>query len=70
MIGLFCKNALQKRQYSAPETYKFIDPTDHSHPLAAIEDTDIHNATHCSDLQRTATHCNTLHRTVTHCNAM
>jgi len=32
-VGLFCKRALQKRQYSANETYNFIDPTDRSHPL-------------------------------------
>jgi len=33
IIGLFCKRALQKRRYSAKETYNFIDPTDHSHPI-------------------------------------
>jgi hypothetical protein len=33
IIGLFCKRALQKRQYSAEETYNFIDPTDRSHPI-------------------------------------
>ena len=27
-IGLFCKRALQKRRFSAKETYDFIDPTD------------------------------------------
>ena len=26
-IGLFCKRALQKRRYSAKETYNFMDPT-------------------------------------------
>jgi len=31
--GFFCKRALQKRQYSAKETYNFIDPTDRSHPI-------------------------------------
>ena len=31
MIGLFCKRALWKRQYSAKETYNLIDPTDRSH---------------------------------------
>ena len=30
IIGLFCKRALYKRQYSAKETYNFIDPTDRS----------------------------------------
>jgi len=33
IIGLFCKRALQKRQYSAKETLDFIDPTDRSHPI-------------------------------------
>jgi len=33
IIGLFCKRALQKRQYSAKETYNFIDPTDRGHPI-------------------------------------
>ena len=33
IIGLFCKRALQKRRYSAKETYNFIDPTDRSHPI-------------------------------------
>ena len=27
IIGLFCKRDLQKRQYSAKETYDLIDPT-------------------------------------------
>jgi len=31
--GLFCKKALQKRQYSAKKTYNFIDATDHRHPI-------------------------------------
>ena len=30
IIGLFCKRDLLKRQYSAKETYDFIDPTDRS----------------------------------------
>ena len=33
IIGLFCKRDLYKRRYSAEETYKFIDPTDRSHPI-------------------------------------
>ena len=33
IIGLFCKRALLKTQYSAKETYNFIDPTDRSHPI-------------------------------------
>jgi len=35
-IGLFGKRALQKRQYSAKETYNFIDPTDRSHPISRM----------------------------------
>ena len=30
IIGLFCKRDLQKRLYSAKETYNFFDPTTHS----------------------------------------
>jgi len=33
IIDLFCKRALQKSQYSAKETYNFIDPTNRSHPM-------------------------------------
>ena len=32
MIGLFCKRALQKRLYSAKETYSFKERANHSHP--------------------------------------
>ena len=31
--GLFCKRALQKRQYSAKETYNFKAPTHRGHPI-------------------------------------
>ena len=34
IIGLFCKGALQKRLYSAKETYNFKEPTNRSHPIA------------------------------------
>jgi len=34
MIGLFCKRALQKRQYSANETNNSVDPTDRNHPIS------------------------------------
>jgi len=34
IIGLFCKRAPQKRQYSAKETYNFIDPTNRSHTIS------------------------------------
>jgi len=30
---LFCKRAVKKRQYSAKETYNFIDPTNCSQPV-------------------------------------
>jgi len=33
MIGVFCKRALQKRLYSAKETYHFKEPTNRSHPM-------------------------------------
>jgi len=33
IVGLFCKRDLQKRQYSAKETYYFIDAIDRSHPI-------------------------------------
>ena len=35
IIGLFCKRALQKSQYSAKETYHLIDPANRSHPITA-----------------------------------
>ena len=34
--GLFCKRALQKRLYSAKETYHFKEPTNRSHPILRI----------------------------------
>ena len=37
IIGLFCKRALQKRLYSAKETYDFKEPTNRSHPIAVCE---------------------------------
>ena len=33
IIGLFCKRALYKRQYSAKETYNFKEPANRSHPI-------------------------------------
>jgi len=33
IIGLFCKRALQKRLYSAKETYDLKEPTNRSHPI-------------------------------------
>ena len=37
IIGLFCKRALQKRRYSAEETYKFKEPTNRSHPYHCLK---------------------------------
>jgi len=36
IIGLFCKRALQKRLYSAKETYHFKEPTNCSHPIPSL----------------------------------
>ena len=36
IIGLFCKRALQKRLYSAKETYNLKEPTNRSHPLKHV----------------------------------
>jgi len=33
IIGLFCKRVLQKRRYSAEETYNFKAPTNRSHNI-------------------------------------
>jgi len=35
-IGLFCKRALQKRLYSAKETYFLKGPTNRSHPISRV----------------------------------
>ena len=32
-VGLFCKRDLEKRRYSAKETYNFKEPTNRSHPI-------------------------------------
>jgi len=34
IIGLFCKRALQKKQYFAKETYHFKEPANRSHPIS------------------------------------
>ena len=36
IINLFCKRALQKRRYSAKETYNFKKPTSRSHPRECV----------------------------------
>ena len=33
ITGLFCKRALEKRLYSANETYNLKEPTDRRHPI-------------------------------------
>jgi len=33
IIGLLCKRTLEKRLYSAKETYNFEEPTNRSHPI-------------------------------------
>ena len=35
-IGLFCKRALEKRRYSAKETYSFKEPTNRRHPIREV----------------------------------
>jgi len=56
IIGLFCTRALQKRRYSAKETFNIIDPTDHSHPISTCATFGVRLCT----LQHTVTLCNTL----------
>jgi len=36
IIGRFFKRALQKRPYSAKETYNFEEPTNRSHPIVSF----------------------------------
>jgi len=36
IVGFFCKRALQKRQYSAQETYNLIDHTNRSYRIHII----------------------------------
>ena len=36
IIGFFCKRVLQKRRFSAKETYNLIDPTDRGHPMSEV----------------------------------
>jgi len=38
-IGLFCKRALQRRRYSAEETYNLIDPTNRSNRILVLQRT-------------------------------
>jgi len=57
--GLFFKRALQKRQYSAKETYNCIDPTDRSQPHNGVFPIQIF-AECCSVLQCNAMSCSVL----------
>ena len=74
IIGLFCKRALQKRLYSAKETYHFKEPTNRqtlytfAAPPISRPYTLQHTATHCDTLQHTATLCSTLQHTAAHCS--
>jgi len=65
IIGLFCKRAIQKRQYSAKETYNLIDPTDRSHPIQHTAR--VSAAAHCNTaiLCIIAIHCNILQHNTT-----
>ena len=42
ITGLFCKRALEKRLYSAKETYNFNEPTNRSHPIAQLRTSSRH----------------------------
>jgi len=37
IIGFFCNRALQKRLYSAKETYNYKEPTNRSHPISIAQ---------------------------------
>jgi len=45
-MGLFCKRALKKRQYSAKETYN-LKPTNLSQPIVTYEDVEFSNVYFC-----------------------
>jgi len=45
ITGLFCKRALQKRRYSAKETYNYKEPTNRSHPIVPSRDIWMHHVT-------------------------
>jgi len=42
MTGVFCKKALEKRPYSAKETYHFKELTNRSHPICVCRDRGMH----------------------------
>ena len=72
MICFFCTRALWKTQYSAKETWNFIDPTDCSHPISSRWLTASSLARYLWNTWHvTATHCNHAlqqHAATTHCN--
>jgi len=55
IIGLLCKRALQKRLYSAKETYNFKEPTNRSHPICVIK------ACLCSNIIYESYMCHIMH---------
>ena len=60
MKGLFCKRALQKRRYSARETYIFKEITNRSHPIIVCV-SHVHSPTQNSPIHP-PTHPHTPHR--------
>ena len=64
IIVLFCKRALQKRLYSAKETYHFKEPTNRSHPIPSCWCCfSFWYYMYIYTLQQAATRCNTLQHT-------
>jgi len=61
MIHLFCKRALEKRLYSAKETYNFKEPTNRSHPILVATTTwttdDAPESSADSELEKAACVC-------------
>ena len=56
IIGLFCKRALLKRNYSAEETYILKEPTNRSHPIAVMCTRNMNES--CHTWMSHATHMN------------
>ena len=57
-IGLFCKRALEKRLYSAKETYIFKEPTNRSPPIGHTC-AHIHSHAHTNSVSLSHTHTHT-----------
>jgi len=69
IIGLYCKRALEKKQYSATETCNVEtckEPTNRSHLIDIMcnDIYSIHVAHTATPLQNTATHCNRNRHTI------